>query len=109
MRQYPYPVKLKKELARSIKNEVEIWLTNYGPNWAEPFVTLDTKGNGLYVSLTEDCENDKLLSWSKFIKQQKKFDFESITVAKKHLKNFNKMVKMLEIQIKKMEEYEREV
>ena len=107
MSQYPYPVKIKKELAQRIQQDLEIWLADHGPEWAEPFVTLDSKGNGFYVSLTEDVENDKLLSWSKFMEQQKAPNFKSITAAKKHLKNANKLVKMLEVEIQIMEKHER--
>ncbi len=107
MSEYPYSVKIKKELAQIIKDDLEIWLTNHGPNWAEPFVTLDSKGNGFYVSLTEDFHHDKLLSWSKFIKQQERPEFASITAAKKHLKNVKKLVKMLEVEIQEMEKHER--
>jgi hypothetical protein len=108
MSQYPYP-KLKKALLEQIESDLEVWLADFGPQWAEPFVTLDSKGNGFYVSLTEDVENDKLLSWSKFMEQQQCPNFASITAAKKHLKNANKLVKMLEIEVKKMEEYERKI
>jgi|688.fasta_scaffold1575755_2 hypothetical protein len=107
MSQYPYPVKIKQELAQIIQTDLEIWLANHGPNWAEPFVTLDSKGNGFYVSLTEDFEHDKLLSWSNFIEQQKCPEFASITAAKKHLKNVKKLVKMLEFEIQQMEKHER--
>ena len=111
---HTYKKKFKKDLINEVKQSIEFFLSSdgedYGPTWCNPYVTLDHLGRGLYVSLTEENEFDKLLTWEQFIgKKQYQMDFKTSNAAKKHLKNINVIVEFLKQEIKRLEEHERKV
>lgn len=111
---HTYKKKFKEDLIKEVKESIEFFLSvdgvDYGPTWCQPWVSLDHLGRGLYVSLTEENEFDKLLTWKKFIDgKHYQNDFKNSNAAKKHLKNINVIVEFLKQEIKRLEEHERKI
>lgn len=109
---HTYKEKFKKDLIKEVKQSIELFLNvdgeDYGPTWCDPYVSLDHGGRGLYISLTEEDEFSKLLTWKKFIHElHYSIEFKDSNAAKKHLKNINVIVEYLKQEIKNLEEHEK--
>lgn len=85
----------KENLIKDITTSVEFIFDQYGPKWAEPYIDLDSSGDHIYVSLTEDLNESRLIKWSELIKNATK-TIEDKKAIKKHIINAKKLIEVLE-------------
>ncbi len=90
---------LAASIAKDFSQEIADCFENYMPKWSEPYIHPTQNGKGFYISLAEDLEGDKEMSWAKFEKNVLESDFE---VLKSHLPKFVALVERMERKIKRL-------